>query len=188
MTINSKKIYTRHTKETCFRAINKAFEILGNIRIEQINEEKTKILCCRKGMLTWNTRDVVIYLTDVLNGLVEIHIIASYNLISEGNTFDMLSDHIDGLQSHHNTEAYLNRTVVEKAEEITTNIFNTLSKVFAHNPAKQTPVSNIWHHGDSLYQKLKQLDELRHNKTITVDEFATLQRDLIDQVSSRPST
>jgi|GEM_PF-6695472 len=49
---------------------------------------------------------------------------------------------------------------------------------------KPKPVSNIWNHGDSLYQKLKHLDELRCNETITVDEFAELQKELIIQVQN----
>jgi hypothetical protein len=182
MTTNNKKIYTRHTKETCLKAIEEAIEPLSNIRIKKINRERTKLLLCRKGTLRWNKKDTKISITNVLNGLTKIDVAMRYHLAGTGSGFDAAFNIITEGASFTDQTLYANRKQVEQIENTIYIILDAIFSQLEEYPVEYTSVSNIWNYGDSLYQKLKQLDELKQKDIITIDEFVVLQKDLINQV------
>jgi hypothetical protein len=157
MTASNKKLYTRHTKATCLKAIKEAIKLFDDIRIEEINEEGSKLFLCRKGTFSWNNNDTVINITtNTLNGLTEIEIVIKYQLQKTMTGTDVAFSMLDGsADSAIVQKEYNNRTRIERAENILYNIKDAISSQLGKYPVEYTFASNIWHYGDSLYQKLR---------------------------------
>jgi len=183
MAISNKKLYTRHTKETCIKAIEKAIATLSNIRIDETDKESSKFFLCRKGSIFWGPNDTEISIaTNVLSGLTEIKIVIQYELQETGTGGDVAFNLITEGASFTDQKLNNNRKHVEQIEKSLSTISHAISAQLGKCPVEYTTISNVWNYGDSLYQKLKQLDELKQKEVITIDEFVMLQKDLIHQV------